>query len=76
MPDERADRRAHRDPRRGDPDAVARRLGLDQGLVDAAIDHWVRLGVVTSVCAGPRAPGAACAAATPACAGCPVAPRR
>ncbi|WP_449386284.1 hypothetical protein [Cellulomonas soli] len=58
------------------PDAVARRLGLDQGLVDAAIDHWVRLGVVTSVCAGPRAPGAACAAATPACAGCPVAPRR
>lgn len=58
------------------PGRVARQLGLDRGLVDAAIDHWVRLGVVTSVCAGPRAPGAACAVATPACAGCPVAPRR
>lgn len=57
------------------PERAARNLGLDQGLVDAALDHWVRLGVVTSVCAGPRVVGGACASATPACAGCPVAPR-
>lgn len=57
------------------PQRAARTLGLDQGIVDAAIDHWVRLGVVTSVCAGTRSTAGTCVAAAPACAGCPLAPR-
>lgn len=55
------------------PGAVAARLGLDLGLVEAAVDHWVRLGVITPVealglgCSGCGTSGSAGAA----CAGCP-----
>jgi len=64
-------------------DAIAARLGVERGLVDAAVDHWVRVGAVTRAgdllgCGGcgtgggpPGAPGVA----SPACRGCPVAPR-
>ena len=53
------------------PGAIAARLGVDPGLVEAAIDHWVRLGEISTVtqlglgCSG-CAPGAGCS-------GCPVA---
>jgi hypothetical protein len=65
-------------------DAIAARLGVEPGLVDAAVDHWVRVGAMTRAgdllgcggCgtgAGPAdAPGPA---ASPACRGCPIAPR-
>jgi hypothetical protein len=29
------------------PALAAARLGIDPGLAEAALDHWVRLGVVT-----------------------------
>ena len=59
---------------------IAARLGLDPGLAEAAIDHWVRLGVVAR-CGG--TPGAAgpCGGCAPAvgsaagCAGCVFARR-
>lgn len=60
------------------PGLVAARLGIDPGLAEAALDHWVRLGVVTPTadlglgCAGcgtdPQA------GPVPAgCRGCPIA---
>ncbi|MDR0482081.1 MAG: hypothetical protein LBH13_02815 [Cellulomonadaceae bacterium] len=34
--------------KRGVPaDHVGQSLGIDQGLAEAAVDHWVRLGIVT-----------------------------
>lgn len=57
------------------PHAAAARLGIDPGLAEAAVDHWVRLGVVTPAealelgCSG-------CGTgerAAPACGGCPFA---
>ncbi|AEI10861.1 MerR family transcriptional regulator [Cellulomonas gilvus] len=63
----------------GTVDGVARTLGLDAGLVVAALDHWERRGVLLP--ARPAA-GDSCrtcvaperAAARPlACAGCPLA---
>jgi hypothetical protein len=65
--------------RRGVPaQSVAASLGIDSGLADLALDHWVRLDIITPAgnlhlgcgsCSGPagedqnqRAPG---------CAGCP-----
>ncbi|HEY0188856.1 MAG TPA: hypothetical protein VGC67_15295 [Cellulomonas sp.] len=63
------------------PGLAAARLGIDPGLAEAALDHWVRLGVVTPADAlalgcsgcGTTADGAA---PGPTCAGCPTAPRR
>ena len=53
--------------RGGAPPQIAARLGVDEGLVLAVIDHGVRTGVV-------RASGDACGScptvASPACAGC------
>jgi hypothetical protein len=57
------------------PHAAAARLGIDPGLAEAAVDHWVRLGVVTPAealelgCSG-------CGTGertAPACGGCPFA---
>lgn len=57
------------------PHAAAARLGIDPGLAEAAVDHWVRLGVVTPAealelgCTG-------CGSrerTAPSCAGCPFA---
>lgn len=47
------------------PGAIAARLDADLGLVEAAIDHWVRLGEITTVAAlglgcGTCTPGAGC----------------
>lgn len=61
------------------PGAVAVRLGIDPGLAEAALDHWVRLGVVTPAsdlalgCSGcgtavPDEP----AVRAPGCRGCPL----
>jgi hypothetical protein len=63
-------------------DAIAARLGVERGLVDAAVDHWVRVGAVTRAgdllgCGGCGAGGGASDApgvTLPACRGCPVAP--
>ncbi|WP_448061994.1 hypothetical protein [Cellulomonas hominis] len=64
---------------------IAATLGIDPGIADAALDHWVRLGVVLRVgeaigtsCGGcaPTATGPGGAAASLACAGCVLAPRR
>lgn len=58
------------------PGAVAARLGIDPGLAEAALDHWVRLGVVTPAsdlalgCSGCGTEPAATRA--PACRGCPL----
>lgn len=65
--------------RRGLPAGrIAADLGVDRGLVDAAVDHWVRLGVVTSAagltgcgsCGNPAATERP-APVSPACFGCP-----
>jgi len=63
----------------GTVDRIASALGTDRGLVEAALDHWVRLGVVTRAddllgCGGCGPDSAA--PPSPACAGCPSAPRR
>jgi hypothetical protein len=51
------------------PGAVVSRLGLDEGLVEAMLDHAERMGLVLRVgcasCAGQ--------ASDPSCAGCPIA---
>lgn len=58
------------------PGAVAVRLGIDPGLAEAALDHWVRLGVVTPAsdlalgCSGCGTEPDATRA--PACRGCPL----
>lgn len=64
------------------PGAVAARLGIDLGLAEAALDHWVRLGVVTPAealdlgCSGcGTASASGSTAPGPACAGCPTAGR-
>jgi hypothetical protein len=66
------------------PGLAAARLGIDPGLAEAALDHWVRLGVVTpadalnlgcSGCGSTTGPDGTPAPAPPACAGCPTAPR-
>lgn len=67
-------------------DRIASVLDADRGLVEAALDHWVRLGVVTPAdtllgchgCGGPAGSGTAGGdgPVSPACAGCPSAPRR
>jgi len=60
---------------------IAARLGIDPGLAEAALDHWVRLGVVARSDATPGAGGAECGGCTPppgralACAGCVFARR-
>ena len=57
--------------RGGAPPQIAARLGVDEGLVLAAIDHGVRIGVVQT---GGDSGGDSCAScpsvASPACAGC------
>lgn len=50
---------------------AAAHLGLDVGVVEAAVDHWERLGVVQGV-AGALGTCSTCAP-TVACAGCPLA---
>ncbi|QAY71255.1 hypothetical protein [Xylanimonas protaetiae] len=65
--------------RRGVPgDHVAAHLGVDPGLADLALDHWVRLGIVTPAgdlqlgctgCSGLA--GGARVERAPSCAGCP-----
>jgi len=65
--------------RRGLPTGrIAAELGVGRDLVDAALDHWVRLGVVTSTddllsCAscGTAAAAARSAPSAPSCVGCP-----
>lgn len=65
--------------RRGLPvGRIAAELGVDRGLVDAALDHWVRLGVVTSAddlmgCGTCGTAGATDrpAPTSPGCVGCP-----
>ncbi|HEY0215005.1 MAG TPA: hypothetical protein VGC57_01285 [Cellulomonas sp.] len=63
------------------PGLAAARLGIDPGLAEAALDHWVRLGVVTPAealnlgCSGCGTQPVEGAAPAPACAGCPTAPR-
>ncbi|MFI2755100.1 hypothetical protein ACGIF2_16850 [Cellulomonas sp. P22] len=67
-------------------DAVARRLGLDPGLVEAMVDHWERLGVVHragdvlgqrcgSACSPAGGDGTGTAHVPAGCAGCPIARR-
>jgi len=64
------------------PGATARALGVDVGLVDAALDQWSRRGVVLPARSSGAA-GSSCSTCPPptaplplACAGCPLAPRR
>lgn len=64
------------------PATTALVLGLDQGLVDAALDQWVRRGVLTRPAARGDASCSSCTATTPpdvplplACHGCPLARR-
>lgn len=59
------------------PGLAAARLGIDPGLAEAALDHAVRLGVVTPAAAlelGCSGCGTVQRAA-PACGGCPLARR-
>ena len=63
------------------PDAIARDLHLDRGLVDAAIARLVARGDATAARPGRTGPSAAASACSscrpsPACAGCPLAPAR
>ena len=57
---------------------VAATLGIDAGLADLAIDHWVKLGLITPagelglVCPG-CAPGVSTTPKSPKCTGCPFA---
>ena len=62
--------------RRGVPgERVAARLGIDPGVAELALDHWVRLGIVTPAgelslgCSGCGDDGPA--QRPPACRGCP-----
>ena len=60
------------------PDAVARSLRLDRGLVDLALDTWAARGVLVrpgSSCDARPHGGPCTAASTPACAGCPLTAR-
>ncbi len=62
-------------------DRIAATLDADRGLVEAALDHWVRLGVVTPAqtllgCGGCGAAAGGAEPSAPTCAGCPSAPRR
>ena len=59
-------------------DRIAANLGIDAGLAEAAVDHWVRLGIVTRAGAVLDAGCEACepaAARSLACAGCVLAKR-
>ncbi|ACZ30956.1 hypothetical protein Xcel_1937 [Xylanimonas cellulosilytica DSM 15894] len=57
---------------------VAAHLGVDPGLADLALEHWMRLGIVTLAgdlqlgCTGCASPsGSERAERGPGCAGCP-----
>jgi predicted transcriptional regulator len=60
-------------------DRIAANLGIDAGLAEAAVDHWVRLGIVSR--SGDVLGGAGCHGCEPtpgrslACAGCVFAKR-
>ncbi|GEA79602.1 hypothetical protein ACT17Q_01235 [Cellulomonas sp. CW35] len=63
------------------PDAIARGLRLDRGLVDAALARLVARGDASAARTERPAPHAAASACSscrpsPACAGCPLAARR
>ncbi|CAM5788559.1 hypothetical protein [Cellulomonas persica] len=63
------------------PAAAARTLGVDEGLVLAALDHWERRGTLTRPPARADSSCSTCVATTPdvplplACTGCPLARR-
>ncbi|GEA84532.1 MAG: hypothetical protein NVV70_15510 [Cellulomonas sp.] len=64
------------------PATTARTLGIDEGLVVAALDHWARRGALAPTLARRDAPCSSCDPGTPsdtplplACAGCPLARR-
>jgi hypothetical protein len=56
------------------PALAAARLGIDPGLAEAALDHWVRLGVVTPADAlALGCSGCGTGEQAPSCPGCPTA---
>jgi hypothetical protein len=56
------------------PALAAARLGIDPGLAEAALDHWVRLGVVTPADAlALGCSGCGTGEQPPSCPGCPTA---